>query len=45
MHGESGLRDTDTNKTEVDEIEMVDMEGRDLENARHRMETRGRVVS
>ena len=51
--------DTDSNKTEVEEIEMVDMEGREVEDtaeqaddettpllqARHRMETRGRVVS
>jgi len=50
--------DTDSNKTEVEEIEMVDMEGREVEDtaeqaddettpllqARHRMETRGRVI-
>merc|ERR1719341_3081503 len=46
--------DTDSNKTEVEEIEMVDMEGRaeivsedevtPLLAARHRLETRGRVI-
>jgi len=46
--------DSDSNKTEVEEIEMVDMEGRaevlsEEENtpllaARHRLESRGRVV-
>ena len=46
--------DTDSNKTEVEEIEMVDMEGRAeyteydentslLHAARQRMESRGRV--
>jgi hypothetical protein len=53
----NGECDTDSNKTEVEEIEMVDMEGRDLDTAeqaddettpllqaRHRMETRGRVI-
>eukprot|EP00092_Neocalanus_flemingeri_P028707 GFUD01031168.1.p1 GENE.GFUD01031168.1~~GFUD01031168.1.p1 ORF type:complete len:1328 (+),score=372.05 GFUD01031168.1:241-4224(+) len=53
----NGECDTDSNKTEVEEIEMVDMEGRDMDTAeqaddettpllqaRHRMETRGRVI-
>ena len=57
-HVANGECDTDSNKTEVEEIEMVDMEGRDMDTAdqaddettpllqaRHRMETRGRVVS
>jgi len=56
-HVANGECDTDSNKTEVEEIEMVDMEGRDLDTAeqaddettpllqaRHRMETRGRVI-
>ena len=50
MEGQEEECDTDSNKTEDEEIEMVEMDGRDEETtpllqARHRMETRGRVVS
>lgn len=49
MEGQDEDSDKDSTKTEVEEIEMVEMDGRDEETtpllqSRHRMETRGRVI-